>query len=446
MEEKCPRVLIAGTASGCGKTTLTCALLSALQQKNIPLTALKCGPDYIDPMFHRSVLGITSGNLDSFFCDTPTLRWQMAEQSQGITVLEGVMGFFDGQQISSLAGSSYDLSQKLEIPTILVVNGKGTAHSVLPVIQGFLSYQERHFVGGVILNHLSATTYQQIKPLIQEHFKGKIKVLGYFPKLSADLILESRHLGLVTPDKLVNIREKMQKLGEIAQETLELEEIIQFAYSAPLLSYPSPQFTTYPPVTIGVAKDQAFSFYYEENLRFLEKMGAKLVYFSPLLDENLPSDLDGLYIGGGYPELHLKQLEANQKMREDILRFLQEKRPCIAECGGFMYLNKEIEGRQMVGFLPGTSTKQAKLQRFGYITLTSEKKSLLTTQNTPIKGHEFHYYACDPWGEDFQAKKPNGTQWVTGTTTPEFYGGFPHLSFLANPQIPENFIKKCLEK
>lgn len=447
IEKQCPRILIAGTSSGCGKTTITCGILSALSSKIAGLTAFKCGPDYIDPMFHKKALGIASYQLDSFFYDENTLRYLCGKHNQSFSVVEGVMGFFDGRSMTSLAGSTYEIANILEIPTILVINGKGTAHSIVPVIQGFLQYQDKHTIQGVILNQVSKSTFSQLKPFIEETFPNKIHVFGYVPPLPEHLIFQSRHLGLITPSELENIQNNLVELGNILSETLLLDEIIHLGESAPPLSYVPPKVEKiHQAVTIAVARDEAFCFYYEDNLELLRDFGATLVFFSPIHDDYLPQGVDGLYIGGGYPELYLDVLSKNQRMKQSILYFLQEERPCIAECGGFMYLCQDIDQIPMVGFLDSSCYRENKLKNFGYVTLTTKNSHLFGDSVKYIKGHEFHYYNASDTGNDFHVEKPNGKTWETGFTTDTFYGGYPHLPFYSDLTIPEIFIKKCLKK
>lgn len=443
-----PRLLIAGTSSGCGKTTITCGLLSAIKQVQGNISAFKCGPDYIDPMFHKTVLQIPSYNLDSFFYEDPVLTYLFCDRAKELSLIEGVMGFYDGREIASCVGSSYDISKKLKIPTILLVNGKGTAHSTLPVIQGFLDYKNDHFIQGILLNHVSESTYIQLKPLIQEKFP-QLHLLGYIPKLPKEFTLHSRHLGLILPSELTNLQNTMMELGKILSKTVDIPKIIDFAYTAPPLEYEPITVKSVVPegsIHIGIAKDEAFSFYYEENLSILQEYGATLCPFSPLHDSHLPPNLDGIYFGGGYPELHLDKLSTNHTMIADIQSFLQDKKPFLAECGGYLYLTKSISEKPMVGFFPEISYSQEKLGHFGYVTLTAKNNNFLLEQNETIKGHEFHYFTSSHTGNDFSAVKPNGKQWEVGHSGDFFYGGFPHLAFYSNLEIPKNFIKKCMEK
>lgn len=442
-----PRILIAGTSSGCGKTTVTCGILWALSQCIPDISAFKCGPDYIDPMFHRKTLGVPSYNLDSFFYESNTLKYLTGKHCRSFSVVEGVMGYYDGRSFTSLEGSSCEIGNILEIPTILVINGKGAGQSILPMIQGFLQYQEKNTIQGVILNQVSSSTFQQLKPFIEDKFSGNVKVLGYVPPLAKHLIFHNRHLGLITATELENIQENLAELGKILSETLLLEDIIALGQSAPPLSYEIPEIEKISePVRIAVGRDEAFSFYYEDNLELLEEYGAELVFFSPLHQRALPENIDGLYLGGGYPELYLEMLSENHSMKESIYDFLEKHQPCIAECGGFMYLCKDIQGFSMVGYLDASCYNENKLGNFGYITLSSEQNKFFGKSVKNIKAHEFHYYNATEVGHHFQAVKANGKSWKTGYATEHFYGAYPHLPFYSNLAIPEAFLQACVKK
>ncbi|MFI3207412.1 MAG: cobyrinate a,c-diamide synthase, partial [Clostridia bacterium] len=338
MKKNAARILIAGTNSGCGKTTVTCALLSALKQRNLKVSSFKCGPDYIDPMFHGKAIGVSSSNLDLFFYDENTLKNLLAENSEEISVIEGVMGFYDGTSFSETKASSYHLAKTTETPVILTINCKGLAYSVLPIIEGFANHKKDYKLSGVILNNTTKSSYIMLKKTIEEYFAGEIKVFGYLPKLPEDLIIESRHLGLVTANEIENIKEKLQKLGELASEYIDIEKIIETANSANEICYEKIDIQKICDVNIAVALDNAFCFYYKDSLKLLEKLGANIKYFSPLKDTKLPKNIDGIYLGGGYPELYLKELSENETMKDSIKNFLEQNKPCIAECGGFLYL------------------------------------------------------------------------------------------------------------
>ncbi|MFI3226075.1 MAG: cobyrinate a,c-diamide synthase [Clostridia bacterium] len=442
-EKQISRVLIAGTNSGCGKTTVTCAILSALVARKMNVSSFKCGPDYIDPMFHGKIIGVPSSNLDAFFFDNNTLKYLLAQNSKDISVIEGVMGFYDGMSINSTKSSSYDIAKITNTPVILTVNCRGLAYSILPMIEGFAKHKKDYNFAGVILNNITKSTYQSVKPLIEN---AGIKVLGYLPKLPENLVIESRHLGLVTANEIQNIKEKLVELGEFAEQTIDIDKIIECANSAKNISYsPISYAKTDDNLTIAVAYDNAFCFYYKDNLKLFEKLGVKIAYFSPINDKKLP-DCDGLYLGGGYPELYLQKLSDNQTMLKSIYEFLQKGMPCIAECGGFMYLNNEIDGHKMVGFLDGLCENTKKLSRFGYATFNANCDNLLCKIRENFKGHEFHYYDCTQNGSDFLATKENGKQWNAAIANENLYAGFPHINFYSNIKIAENFIKKCQEK
>lgn len=440
------RIIIAGTSSGCGKTTVTCALLSAFLQKNIETSSFKCGPDYIDPLFHGKILGLNSSNLDPFFYDDETLKALLCENAKGISVIEGVMGFYDGMSIDSTDGSTYTVAKITKTPVILTINCKGTAYSILPVIEGFLKHKNDYNLAGVILNNISKTTYKKMKIVIENYFENKIKIFGYIPRLPDILKLESRHLGLVTADEIENIKFKLNKLGKYAAKTLDLDMIIETAKSAENLEFSPLEIKSIcENVNIAVARDKAFCFYYRDNLRLLEKLGAKLIYFSPLEDELLPENADGLYIGGGYPELYVNVLANNLAVKSSIYKFLKSNKPCIAECGGFMYLTNSIDDYPMTGFIEAESYNTHTLSRFGYQNLTSNKDNLLCKKGESFKGHEFHYYDTNNNGADITAVKPSGLTWQACHMSENLYAGFPHLSFYSNINIAKNFIKKCKE-
>ncbi len=441
------RVLIAGTNSGCGKTTVTCALLATLVQRGHDVSSFKCGPDYIDPMFHSKIIGTSAYNLDPYFYDDDMLKQLLTENEKEISVIEGVMGFFDGMSVSTSEKSSYEVAKITKTPVILVINCKGMAYSVLPIIEGFVNHKTDYNLAGFVLNNITQTTYTAIKQLIDERFAGAVRLFGFLPKLPQDLIIDSMHLGLVTANEIADIKQKLTALGETCAKTLDIDSIVQVANTAQALSYEAiciEKIAT--GAKIAVAYDDAFCFYYKDNLKLLEKLGAQLLYFSPLDDKQLPDGANGLYLGGGYPELHLQKLSRNIAMRQSVLAFLQDKNPCIAECGGFMYLTKKIENYDMVGFLDGECVNLQKLSRFGYAEFTASKDCLLGDTGTAFKGHEFHYYDCTQNGEDFTAIKPNGKQWQAVTASEHLYAGYPHISFYSNIEVAKNFVRKCRDK
>ncbi|QSX05349.1 cobyrinate a,c-diamide synthase [Sedimentibacter sp. zth1] len=442
-----PRIMIAGTSSNCGKTTVTVALLQALVNRKLKVSSFKCGPDYIDPMFHGEIIGAKSSNLDSFFCDENSIKYLLAKNSNDseIAVIEGVMGFYDGAGLNTTKSSTYEVSNITNTPVILIINCKGMATSIAATLKGFVEYKKNNNIKGVILNNITKTTFSAIKQLIEEEFEGNITVLGYIPKLSKDLIFGSRHLGLVTSEEIEDIKIKLNKLAEVVEDTIDIDNLIKLASYAKENVFKSPVIKKFNhSINIAVAKDKAFCFYYRDNLELLQEMGANLLYFSPLNDVELPKNIDGLYIGGGYPELYVKELSQNLTMLKSIRDALSDNIPCIAECGGFMYLANSIDTYKMVSYLEGQSENTGKLMRFGYVTLTANKNNMLCKKGEKIKAHEFHYYDLTECGDSFTAKKTNKKTWKCVVSNDFLYAGYPHLNFYSNLHFAENFYKKCL--
>lgn len=447
MTRNSPRIVLAGTNSGCGKTTITCALLQAFVNRGLKVGAFKCGPDYIDPMFHSRIIGAKSGNLDLHFFDGNTARYLLGKNSENcdVSVIEGVMGFYDGLSLTSTRASTYEVSQVTESPVVLIVNAKGASVSVLATIYGFLNFCPNNRIAGVILNQCSAGTYPALENLVRERFDGRVTPLGYFPRLD-DCVLESRHLGLVTAAEVAGLKEKLQRMAVQAEKTIDLDGMLRLAGQASPISCQPVIFPRLEPVRIAVARDKAFCFYYEDSLEALKEMGADLVSFSPLWDSALPEDIHGLYLGGGYPELYTCQLSENVPMRTSVRSALERGLPCIAECGGFMYLTEAIGEDAMAGFLPGTCYDTGKLTRFGYVTLRAKRENLLCGAGETIPAHEFHHWDCTVSGDSFSAEKPSGKSWDCAVAADRLYAGFPHFHFYANPVFAKNFYKACLKE
>ena len=286
------------------------------------------------------------------------------------------MGFYDGMGLTETLGSTYSVARITQTPVVLVVGAKGASLSVLATIQGFLDFCPDNQIRGVILNQCTASTYEALAEEIRRRFAGRVCPLGYLPRLP-DCTLESRHLGLVTAAEVEDLQEKLRILAVQAEKTLDLDGLLELSKAAPNISYAPVELPRFAPVRIAVAKDRAFCFYYEDSLEVLTRMGAELVPFSPLVDSQLPENIQGLYLGGGYPELYAGQLSGNASMRLSIKNALTNGLPCIAECGGFMYLTEAIADLPMVGYLPGKSFDNGKLTRFGYVRLRAEEDGLL---------------------------------------------------------------------
>ena len=445
MPTRIPRLILAGTNSGCGKTTTVCALLQALVNRNLKTGAFKCGPDYIDPMFHSRIIGAKSANLDLHFFTPNTLNYLLAKNAddRDISVIEGVMGFYDGAGLTSTSGSTYEVARVTDSPVVLVVGAKGASLSILATIQGFLNFCPDSHIKGVILNQCTAMTYAALSAEIEKRFK--IRAFGFLPGLP-ECALESRHLGLVTAAEVENLKEKMQILAKQAEKTLDIDGLIGLANSVMSVACEPVTLPKKEPVRVAVARDKAFCFYYEDSLEALTEMGAELIPFSPLADKNLPDNIHGLYLGGGYPELYLEQLSQNTEMRHSIRKALENGLPCIAECGGFMYLTQSIGGVPMVGFLKGECFNTGKLTRFGYVTLQAKMDNLLCKAGGEIPAHEFHHWDCTAPGDTFTATKPTGKQWNCVVSSQTLYAGYPHFHFYSNPAFAEGFIDTCIKE
>lgn len=449
--KKGARIMIAAPQSGSGKTLITCALLQALKEKNYYLESFKCGPDYIDPMFHKTVLEISSRNLDPFFTEDSITRMLLAkgQDSRDLAVIEGVMGLYDGLGGIREEASSYALAKATNTPIILTVNARGMGRSLLALLSGFLQYDTAHLIKGVILNQTPSSFASVLSKEIEETFH--IPIVASFP-VRDDVRIESRHLGLVMPYELEDIQSRLKIASQVLCENANIEQILEIAKSAPKLEYDVKrdikQKLTEKTIRIGVARDEAFCFYYEDNLDLLKSLGAKLIFFSPIHDDTLPKDLDGILFGGGYPELYLKELEENESMRNSVKSAIENKMPSLAECGGFMYLHDTIfdsekKPYKMAGVIHACCMKKERLVRFGYLTLNSKTDSFLQKGET-IRGHEFHYYDSEDNGECAIAKKPVGTRsWECVHAGSDHWWGFAHLSYYSNPKFAEKFAEAC---
>lgn len=475
------RIMVAAPQSGSGKTLITCALLQALKNRAYRLESFKCGPDYIDPMFHKTVLGINSRNLDPFFTEDSITRMLLAKRkgSRDLAVIEGVMGLYDGLGGIREEASSYALAKATNTPILLTVNARGMGRSLLALLSGFLQYDTAHLIKGIILNQTPASFAAVLAKEIETAFG--IPVVASFP-VQENVRIESRHLGLIMPSELKDIQKRLETAAQIFGENANIEQIIEIAQSAQKIEQDasvsskqksiedrihtintvhaantdqSSQLThritasdMHPTVRIGVAKDEAFCFYYEDNLELLKSFGAEIISFSPLHDTSLPPDLDGILLGGGYPELHLKELAQNESMRSVIKSAIEAKMPSLAECGGFMYLHDTICDNEgipypMTGVIHANCSKKDRLVRFGYLTLTSHAESFLHVGES-IRGHEFHYYDSEDNGTCATAKKPVGKRnWECVHAGPDHWWGFAHLSYYSNPTFAQNFVKAC---
>ena len=458
-----PGILFAAASSGCGKTTITCGALRAWQGKGLKIKAWKCGPDYIDPMFHKQVLGIPGGNLDSFFLSKEALKAQYQQKNVGVdlAVMEGVMGYYDGLGGISTQASTYEVAQAVDVPVILILDGKRASLSLAAMLRGFLQYQKDSHIVGVILNRTSPMIGARLKPVLEAE---GVKYLGCVP-VSKEIQFDSRHLGLVMPEEVPQIQKQLDEIADLLEESVDLDGILELARSyaekvennedaglakcQTSMETPAAGLFTESrnPLRIAVARDEAFCFYYQENMEILESLGVELIPFSPIHDQELPAKVSGVILGGGYPENYAKALSENTSMLASIRQAWENKMPFLAECGGFLYLHRELEGSDgifypLAGVIPDKAWKTNRLGRFGYITLTPDHPDTCLIRK--IKGHEFHYWESGDCGTCWTAKKPlSDRSWSCVHSEQGQIAGFPHLYYPSAPEFAEQWLEMC---
>lgn len=445
-------ILIAGTSSGSGKTTISIAIMAALKNKGMNVQPYKTGPDYIDPEFHQFVTGNPSYNLDAYLINEENLQYlyQHTNMERNIQIIEGVMGMYDGFGVLNPVGSSAELSKLLKVPVILVIDGSGVSTSAAAMVLGFAQLDPAVNIAGVIVNQVSGDVhYQMVKQAIE--IKTGIPCLGYLKK-NAAVNLQSRHLGLIPANEVDSLKAKVNSLADMAKETIDLDSLIDIAVTPVSEVGPPPlqlkQFLKknrpdFEGKRIGVAFSQAFRFYYQSNFDLLRELGVEMVFFDPGEDTKLPADLNALYIGGGFPEVFGKELSKNRSFLKDLRNQLENGLHCYAECGGLMYLSRSIttledETFKMVGFIDADSRMTRCLQRFGYIEIDFE--------NIHFRGHEFHRSELYREGNldfQYQVKKFRDDELVReyqcGVKKKNTLCGYPHVHFLSNPE----FIRKA---
>ena len=434
--------LLAAPRSGSGKTTMTCALLMALKRRGCAPCAFKSGPDYIDPMFHRAVLGVESRNLDLFFSAPETVRTLYAKGAagHGAAVCEGAMGFYDGLGGVSDRASAWHLADTLGLPVLLVVEPKGQSLTLAAELKGLDSFRTPSHIAGILLNNCTARMHALLAPMLEE--ETGLPVLGFLPKLP-EAVIGSRHLGLYTAAEVENLQQKLALLADAVEEHIDWPRLLALCEKEPPALPVQPE-TPPARVRIAVAQDEAFCFTYAETLEAFRDAGAEVVFFSPLRDTALPENIGGLYLPGGYPELHARELSENTSLLREIKQKIKSGLPTAAECGGFLYLGQSLtdaEGQSwpMAGVLPGEAKDAGRLVRFGYAALSADSDSMLFRAGESFPIHEFHHWDSTANGTALAAKKPvGGAEWRCGFINEHFYAGFPHLYWAGTP-LPQRF-------
>jgi len=439
-----PRPLvIAAPASGSGKTTLTLGLLAALRRRGVAVAPFKVGPDYIDPGHHAAASGRVSRNLDGWMCGQETVREIYAQGCAGaqLAVVEGVMGLFDGARGESDEGSTAEITRWLDGEIVLVVDARSQARSVAALVQGFIAFDPRLRFAGVVLNRVGSARHEELLRAALASVPGLPPLLGCLPR-DAELTLPERHLGLVTAG---DVATDYAPLAERVERHLDLDNLL-----AGRLRELSPAENPVPEhrkrVRIGVARDAAFCFCYPENLEQLAAAGAELAFFSPLADAGLPAGIDGLYLPGGYPELHAARLAANTGLLAQIRSLALAGLPVYAECGGLMLLCAGIDGQPMAGLFPAQARMLPRRQALGYREVTLQQDGPLGPAGTLARGHEFHYSALEmpeTIARDYRLARHGAELGVEGYRIGNVLGSYIHLHFAGNPQLAVNFVNFC---
>ncbi|RJX24775.1 MAG: cobyrinate a,c-diamide synthase [Dethiobacter sp.] len=449
--------MLAGTHSGVGKTTISMGIMHVLT-RFMHVQPYKVGPDYIDPAFHTHITGRHCRNLDGWLLEEDTLKYLFLKNGSlaEICVIEGVMGLYDGAGTGKDQGSTAHIAKILNVPVVLVLDGKGMAASAAAMVLGYQQYDPMVKIRGVIINNVKGENHYRLLKEAVERDTG-VKVVGYLPA-NEEIRLPSRHLGLVPRGEIEELQQKLERLGDMVRATIDLQAFLRIAgeYTPPFgFSRPTPEKIA--EVRLAVAYDQAFNFYYRDNLDLLEELGAELVFFSPMEEEKLPGNIDGLLLGGGFPEVFARELEANVALRKEIGARIPEELPVYGECGGLMYLSGGIVDNQgdffaMTGAFPGTVKMTKRLQRFGYVEVELQSGNILGKKGERVRAHEFHHsLLVDEGGHEysFRVKKIRDGEvtatWECGIKRMNMLASYPHLHFYANLSVPSSLVYKCRE-
>ncbi|MGR3173069.1 MAG: cobyrinate a,c-diamide synthase [Candidatus Scalindua sp.] len=449
-----PRIMIAGTNSGVGKTTVTLGIMSALVRKGIKVQGFKTGPDYIDPSHHKFVTGNASRNLDTWMMSNSVCRelFERSAVNADISVIEGVMGLYDGSIDSTGHGSSAHLARVLKTPVILVVSAKGIAQSAGAVVMGYKEFDKDTNLSGVIVNNVASHShYDCIKRSIED--SCSIPVLGYLNK-DKEITIPERYLGLVPSEENIGHSNLYKKLGEMVLETIDIDGLLKVARSAG--TFPDYDKSIFRDrnsalhVNLAIARDNAFCFYYQDDIELFEALGAKIKYFSPLHDKCIPDDVDGIFIGGGFPELNAGKLMKNETMRESILDAHNQGTIIYGECGGMMYLLEKLidcDGIsfKMCGVLSGSSRMENKRQGLGYIIAEATCANVICKRGDTFRAHEFHWSKLLDVPDDtvfaYKTRKTNGKQSkADGICRKNVLASYTHVHFSSNPELAMNIL------
>lgn len=450
-----PRLVIAGVSSGVGKTTTMLAIARALQNRGLRVVSFKCGPDYLDPTYHERNLHIPCHNLDGWMMGRDAVLRTFLHASEGadISLIEGVMGLFDGAEPSSDVGSTAEIAKWLDAPVVIVADVGGMARTIDALALGFKQYDPSLTVAGLIANRVGSPGHSKI---IKQACRS-LHCLGTLPRRE-DLKFPERHLGLVAALQDGQEDRTFVDWSAVAEDAIDLDALLELAKGSSPLERPDERPMTAkrePRCRIAYAYDEAFHFYYDDNLNLLRSCGAELVPFSPLANDDLPS-CDGVYIGGGYPELFANDLSRNERTKEGLRKAAQRDLPIYAECGGFMYLSESIIDRSgqehaMVGLLPGILRMHDKLQALGYAEVEVLEDSILGGAGTRFRGHEFRYSTYAANQEDERAiykvrKRRNQDIRREGYRSGSVLGSYIHAHWASNPGIAQNFVNACAER
>ncbi len=447
MKNNFPRLIIAATQSGSGKTTITVGLLAALKNRGLDVQAYKVGPDYIDTGWHALALGKVSHNLDSLLVGADKLTEIFAETSCGadVSIVEGVMGLYDGGRggVSSTA----EIAKLLDAPVVLIIDAKSMGTSAAAIALGFREFDRSVKLAGVILNRVGSDSHEKI--ITDALATLNIKCFGALRR-NDEFTLPERHLGLV-PTSENHAVDALKKICAAVESQIDIDALIALAKnSSPLKNFIRAE-KFFPTVRIGIARDEAFNFYYDAGLRELERLGAEIIFFSPLNDEHLPK-VDGLIIGGGFPEIFAARLEQNKKLREEIFHAAEEGLPIFAECGGFMYLMRKLvdfDGKsfEMCGVFDGAATMTNRLQTVGYVEAEILRECVLGSAGEKFWAHEFHFSTAETSDEKiFHCKRlRTGNEYFAGAAKKNVVASYLHLHFAGCPTLAENFLRRCRE-